>query len=99
MRNGRRWDGRLSMDTTNDATTPSPEGPRRRRFRMPGLTAQVFISLGLGLAAGVFFGERIAVVKPAGTLFIGLLQMTVLPYMFVSLTGGLGRLSFEDARV
>src|SRR5512145_3109316 len=82
-----------------DATTPSPEGPRRRRFRMPGLTAQVFISLGLGLAAGVFFGEMIAVVKPAGTLFIGLLQMTVLPYMFVSLTGGLGRLSFEDARI
>ena len=87
------------MNTTNDATTPSPEGPRRRRFRMPGLTAQIFISLGLGVAAGVFFGERIAVVKPAGTLFIGLLQMTVLPYMFVSLTGGLGRLSLEDARI
>jgi proton glutamate symport protein len=66
---------------------------------MPGLSAQVFIGMGLGLAAGVFFGERITVVNPIGSIFIGLLQMTVLPYMFVSLVGGLGRLSPEDARI
>ena len=87
------------MDTPGNETTPSAGNAPRRRFRMPGLSAQVFIGLGLGLVAGVFFGEMITVVSPVGSVFIGLLQMTVLPYMFVSLVGGLGRLSFEDARV
>ena len=87
------------MDTPGDATTPPAGNTPRRRLRMPGLSAQIFIGMGLGLVAGVFFGEMITVVKPAGSIFIGLLQMTVLPYMFVSLVGGLGRLSFEDARI
>ena len=86
------------MSTPGDKRTTSG-GETRRRLRMPGLSAQVFIGLGLGLAAGIFFGEMVTVVEPAGSVFIGLLQMTVLPYMFVSLVGGLGRLSFEDARL
>lgn len=86
------------METPGDKTTSSG-GATRRRLRMPGLSAQVFIGLGLGLAAGVFFGEMITVVRPVGSAFIGLLQMTVLPYMFVSLVSGLGRLSKEDARI
>ena len=32
---------------------------RQKLFRMPGPSAQVFISLGLGVAAGIFFGEMI----------------------------------------
>lgn len=86
------------METPGDKSTPSGSATRRR-FRMPGLSAQVFIGLGLGLAAGIFFGEMITVVKPVASVFIGLLQMTVLPYMFVSLVSGLGRLSKEDARI
>ena len=42
-----------------------------------GLSAQVFIALGLGLAAGVFFGEGMTVVAPLGDLFIALLQMVI----------------------
>jgi Na+/H+-dicarboxylate symporter len=73
------------------------EAPPRKRFRMPGLSAQVFIALGLGLVAGIFFGELMTVVEPIGDIFIGLLQMAVWPYIVVSLIGGLGRLSYKQA--
>jgi Na+/H+-dicarboxylate symporter len=64
---------------------------------MPGLSVQVFISLALGLAAGIFFGELMTVVEPIGDIFIALLQMAVWPYIVVSLIGGLGRLSLPQA--
>jgi Na+/H+-dicarboxylate symporter len=57
----------------------------------------VFIALGLGLTAGIFFGELMTVVEPIGDIFIGLLQMAVWPYIVVSLIGGLGRLSHKQA--
>ena len=63
------------------------------------LSAQVFIGLGLGLAAGLFFGELIAPVKILGDIFIGLLQMTVLPYILVSLIAGIGKLSYGEMRL
>ena len=69
------------------------------RRRMPSLSAQIFIALGLGIAAGLFFGELIQPVQLLGDIFIGLLQMTVLPYILVSLIGGLGRLSYAEARL
>jgi Na+/H+-dicarboxylate symporter/ABC-type amino acid transport substrate-binding protein len=71
--------------------------PPRAGFRMPSLSAQIFIALGLGLAAGIFFGEGMTVVAPIGDLFIALLQMAVWPYIVVSLIGGLGRLSYQQA--
>ena len=64
---------------------------------MPGLSAQIFIALGLGLAGGIFFGEGMTAVAPIGDIFIALLQMAVWPYIVVSLIGGLGRLSYEQA--
>ncbi len=57
------------------------------------LSAQVFAGLGLGLVAGLFFGELIAPVGVVGQAFIRLLQMTVLPYVAISLVRGLGDLS------
>jgi len=72
---------------------------RPNGFRMPGLSAQIFIALGLGLAGGIFFGEGMTVVAPIGDIFIALLQMAVWPYIVVSLIGGLGRLSYEQARL
>jgi Na+/H+-dicarboxylate symporter len=57
----------------------------------------MFIALGLGLSAGLFFGELMTVFEPIGDIFIGLLQMAVWPYIVVSLIGGLGRLSSEQA--
>src|SRR5262245_6156936 len=70
----------------------------RRRWR-PSLAAQVLIALALGAATGLFLGELAAPLGIVGEVFIGLLQMTVLPYILVSLSAGLGRLSYAEAKV
>ena len=70
----------------------------RRRWR-PRLATQVLIALALGAATGVFFGELAAPLGLLGQVFIGLLQMTVLPYIVVSLSAGLGRLSYSEAKI
>lgn len=67
--------------------------PKRRG---PGLAAQVLIGLVLGVIAGVVFGEWMSHLKIIGDVFVGLLQMTVLPYIVVSLVYSLGRLSYEE---
>ena len=54
--------------------------------------------LALGIAAGLFFGEPMGVLEIVGDVFISLLQMTVLPYVMVSLIAGLGRLNYDDAK-
>jgi Na+/H+-dicarboxylate symporter len=66
---------------------------------MPSLSTQVIASLILGLVAGIFFGEMMAPIRVLGEIFIGLLQMTVLPYIMLSLILGLGRLTFTEARL
>lgn len=68
-----------------------------RRWR-PGLAGQVLIGLALGVGAGLFFGELTSSLKIIGQIFIGLLQMTVLPYILISLVSALGRLSFSEAK-
>jgi Na+/H+-dicarboxylate symporter len=61
------------------------------------LATRILIGLGLGIAAGLFFGERMGMLASVGQAFILLLQMTVLPYMAVSLVHGLGCLSASEA--
>ena len=61
------------------------------------LATRILIGLVLGIAAGLFFGERMSVLANVGQAFILLLQMTVLPYMAVSLVHGLGCLSASEA--
>jgi Na+/H+-dicarboxylate symporter/ABC-type amino acid transport substrate-binding protein len=62
------------------------------------LETQVLIGLVLGLAAGVFFGDMVAFTKIAGDAFIKLLQITVIPYIIVSLITALGRLSYDEVK-
>lgn len=57
------------------------------------LATQVLLGLGLGIAAGLFFGEQMAFVGVLGRAFILLLQMAVLPFVAVSLIAGLGGLT------
>jgi Na+/H+-dicarboxylate symporter/ABC-type amino acid transport substrate-binding protein len=63
-----------------------------------GLAEQVIIGLVLGIAVGVFFGEGVNFFKIAGDAFIMLLQITVIPYIIVSLVTALGRLTLTDAK-
>lgn len=53
---------------------------------------RVIIALVLGILAGIFVGEPAGSLEILGNAYIRLLQMTVLPYVLVSIIGGLGRL-------
>lgn len=55
--------------------------------------------MGLGILTGFVLGERVAFLGIAGDAFVLLMQMTVLPYIMVSLMTGLGRLSLHEAAV
>ena len=59
---------------------------------------RVILGLVLGIFAGLFFGELAGSLEIFGEAYIRLLQMTVLPYILVSLIGGLGRLDAGIAK-
>jgi len=63
-----------------------------------GLSAKILIGLLLGIGCGLFFGEYCASLKVFGDAFVGLLQMTVLPYITCSLILNIGRLTPDRAR-
>jgi len=57
----------------------------------------IFLCMGLGVLVGLFFGEMVAFLDVVGEVWIKLLQMTVLPYVMVSLIIGLGSLNYSEA--
>jgi Na+/H+-dicarboxylate symporter/ABC-type amino acid transport substrate-binding protein len=63
-----------------------------------GLSGRILVGLALGVATGLFFGEMVAGLKVVGDLFVKLLQITVLPYIIVSLIAGFGRMQMDQAR-
>ncbi len=58
---------------------------------------RVIFALIFGIMSGLFFGEMMGNLEILGTAYIRLLQMTVLPYVLVSIIGGLGRLDSQMA--
>jgi proton glutamate symport protein len=70
----------------------TPRSGRRPARRRPGLTSWIVIGVAAGVACGLFFGEPMGALGIVGDVFIGLLQMTVLPYIAVALVAYLGRL-------
>ena len=62
------------------------------------LSTQVLIGVISGVFLGVFFGEEVAWLSIPGDIFIGLLQMTVLPYIMFTLIVNIGRLSLETGK-
>ncbi len=62
------------------------------------LSSKVLIGVLSGIFVGVFFGEKVAWLSICGDIFIGLLQMTVLPYIMFSLIVNIGRLSLETGK-
>lgn len=62
------------------------------------LSARIFLGLGLGIITGLFFGDLVADLKVIGDIFIKMLQITVLPYIVVSLIAGIGRMHLDQAQ-
>jgi Na+/H+-dicarboxylate symporter len=65
---------------------------------MRNLTTMILIGLAAGIGCGIFFGEYCRHLAIIGDVFVGLLQMPVLPYIVVSLVGNLGHLSLGQIR-
>jgi Na+/H+-dicarboxylate symporter len=72
------------------------EARHARPRRGLGLSGKIFLGLLLGVAAGLSFGEYCGHLRIVGEVFIGLLQMTVLPYIAVSLVASIGRLDIKE---
>jgi Na+/H+-dicarboxylate symporter len=60
---------------------------------------KILLGLIFGVAVGLFFGERIAFLGIVADGYVKFLQVTVLPYIMVSLIAGLGSLSSKEARI
>ncbi|MDF1583284.1 MAG: cation:dicarboxylase symporter family transporter [Methyloprofundus sp.] len=60
-------------------------------------TLSIIGSLFLGIIVGILFGEPAGQLQILGDIYIGLLQMTVLPYIVFSLIANIGRLSYFEA--
>jgi len=63
-----------------------------------GLSRRIAIGVVAGIAVGVFFGDRTAFLQIVADGYVRLLQMTVLPYVTVSIVAGLGGLDVVQAR-
>jgi proton glutamate symport protein len=64
--------------------------PRSHALTLP---QRILLGAILGIATGVVFGERAAVLQPIGDAYGAMLQIAVYPYLLCSLMYGLGRLT------
>ena len=75
-----------------------PEFNLHAPYEPTGDQPEAIDGLVAGLACGLFFGEYCQDLNVIGEVFIGLLQMTVLPYIVVALIANIGRLSFAQGK-
>lgn len=61
------------------------------RFKL-SLSTRIVLAMIGGTGVGLFFGEPCDMLRPFGNAFIGLLQMTVIPFIFCSLVTNIARL-------
>ncbi len=73
--------------------------PSGRGRKLPSLSTMILVGVAAGIGCGLFFGEYCAFLSIVGNAFIRLMQMTILPYIVVSLIAALGRLNMEQARL
>jgi len=71
---------------------------KKKKFR-PSLATSILIGLVLGILCGIFFGEYCSFLDIFGNGFIMLLQMTILPYIVLSLVLGIGRMTYKEAKL
>jgi Na+/H+-dicarboxylate symporter len=70
---------------------------QKKKFPI-SLSTGILIGMILGLLCGIFFGEYCGFLQIIGDGFIKLLQMTILPYIVVSMILGIGGLTYQQAK-
>jgi Na+/H+-dicarboxylate symporter/ABC-type amino acid transport substrate-binding protein len=80
---------------TEEKREPAKKPTKKSRW---GLPRQILLSLVFGVACGVFFGEMVGWLNVIGDIFIKLLQITVIPYISLSLITGIGGLRYNEVK-
>jgi hypothetical protein len=57
---------------------------------------KILVAIGLGILLGIFLGERASFLQYIADGYVRLLQMTVLPYVTISLIAGIGSLRLDQ---
>lgn len=70
----------------------------RRLINGLSLTEQISLGMFGGILVGIFLGDRCAVLEPAGTVFIKIMQITVLPLIVTTLISCTGSLRRSEAK-
>jgi Na+/H+-dicarboxylate symporter len=68
------------------------------KTRKLSFSSWILIGMAAGVVCGIVFGEYCAFLEIFGNGFIKLLQITILPYILVSLIQGIGGLTYSQAR-
>lgn len=56
------------------------------------LAAKTFIGFGIGIVIGLIFKENATILAPLGDIFLNMIQMIVVPMVFLSITAGVASL-------
>ncbi len=80
----------LRRKSRHSEPSAKSRGPHHSGWTLAGLIS--------GIICGLVFGEYCAFLSAIGNAYIGLLQMTVLPFIVVALIANFGRLSLEQSR-
>lgn len=73
-------------------TAEVSQGPSQR-VRTLTPFQRILLALLFGISLGIFLGDLAAPLRLVGDIYIGLLQMTVLPYIVCSIIGNIGHLT------
>jgi len=77
--------------------TQNEDNSQKKNIKGISLSTQILIGLALGIFVGLFLGDRASPLAIVGKAYVSLIQMSILPYMVVSLMIGIGSLSYEKA--
>ena len=75
----------------------TPGAPPQRRKRL-SVSTRILIGLGLGALCGILFGELMKPLGVVGDAYVKFTQVTVLPYILLSLVHGVGSLRKDTAK-
>ncbi len=69
-----------------------------RRFPALSPFQRILLALLFGVATGVFLGDLASPLRVVGDVYVGFLQMTVLPFIICSVIGNIGSLTIDQSK-